>query len=270
MNKTCVNIACGDSYLESWLNFDYAPCAASIKYANLLNRLPVADNSANVVYCSHFLEHIPHNLATQFLVECFRITRTGGRLRLVLPDWEELCNTYVSLRRGAQHDRADFLILEMLDQCVRRNPGGDLGAYYEHLQSAKNNMLIDFVRERTGHDLLPVANSTQRSNWVRFVNNSKKIRGKLEQFYTRVLVSMLPMAFRRQNISFTSVGEKHAWMYDFYSLERLLHQVGFIDVHRMSATTSNIPDFPFQPLDVTLDGQPRKGAESMYIEAVKP
>jgi hypothetical protein len=59
-------------------------------------------------------------------------------------------------------------------------------------------------------------------------------------------------------------------MYDYYSLESLLRQVGFIDVQRMSATTSNIPDFPFQPLDINHDGLPRKGVESMYIEAVKP
>ncbi len=272
MKKTYVNIACGDSYIDDWFNFDFAPCTSEVKYANLLGRLPLADGSANVVYSSHFIEHIPRDLVLMFLTECLRITQSGGRLRLVLPDWEDLCSTYLALRHEAKHEQANFVMLEMLDQCVRRTSGGELGKYYVRLQTnlAERGSLANFVKMRTGHDCCSVVSSTSVVEQSQLCNNLKKVVGKLEGLYISALVSLLPSAFRQQNVSLAKVGEKHAWMYDYYSLESLLRQVGFIDVQRMSATTSNILDFPFQPLDINHNGLPRKGVESMYIEAVKP
>jgi len=273
MKKICVNLACGDTYLNNWLNFDFVPHSATVKQANLLSRLPLADNSADVVYSSHFLEHIPRDLVAGFLAECHRITKVGGSLRLVLPDWEELCSTYLSLRRagGRAHEQADFLLLEMLDQCVRRVSCGELGACYTRLQAhpEQNRSLIDFIRLRTGYDLTLPINLQQSGRFSRLLKNPQKILGKLEQLYVRFILALLPSAFRHQNVSLTSVGEKHAWMYDFYTVEKLLLQVGFTDVQSMTASRSNILDFPFNPLDLAIDGQPRKGKESMYIEAIK-
>lgn len=269
-----VNIGCGDVYVEGWKNYDYMPHSFHVSQADLLGRLPLSDAQADVVYSSHFIEHIPRELVSGFISECFRITKSGSVLRLVLPDWEELCDTYLSLRRsgGEQHERADFLMLEMLDQCVRRVSGGELAAYYERLTSepGEHREMIEFVRQRTGHDLHAPTRTLPGSRWSRLIKNPKKILNKLEQFYIKGIVSLLPSTFRQQNVSLTGVGEKHAWMYDFHTIECLLLLAGFKDVRRMSATTSAIPDFPFEPLDVNADGLPRKGAESMYLEAIKP
>ncbi|MGZ5191826.1 MAG: class I SAM-dependent methyltransferase, partial [Flavisolibacter sp.] len=62
----------------------------------MLECLPVPDSTATVVYSSHFLEHIPRDQVTSFLAECYRIIKSGGRLRLVLPDWEILCSVYLT------------------------------------------------------------------------------------------------------------------------------------------------------------------------------
>jgi hypothetical protein len=80
---------------------------------------------------------------------------------------------------------------------------------------------------------------------------------------------LLPSAFREQNLSFATVGEKHAWLYDEHLLSSLLKKSGFAQVVRMSFDTTSIPNFPLQPLDVSADGNPRKGKESMYLEAFK-
>jgi predicted SAM-dependent methyltransferase len=66
MQQIKVNIACGDSFVEEWLNFDYAPYSRVVKKANLLSKLPVANEKASVVYSSHFLEHVPKELAAGF------------------------------------------------------------------------------------------------------------------------------------------------------------------------------------------------------------
>lgn len=96
------------------------------------------------------------------------------------------------------------------------------------------------------------------------------IWNRFERFYIRAVLGLLPPAFRKQNVSTATVGERHAWLYDFYSVEKLLRKAGFVEIRRVSPTTSSIPGFPFFPLDVYEDGSPRKGVESMYVEATKP
>ena len=272
MKKTTrINIACGDSYVDGWLNFDYAPHSSAVAKTNLLGRLPLSDNEAEVVYSSHFFEHVPRSLVDSFLSECFRITKPRGRLRLVLPDFEEMCTTYLATRANGDHDKADFLTLEMLDQCVRMAPGGELGDFYAQLEASptRHVEMIEFVRQRTGHTLQPVALYTG-GRWARMLRNPARLLGRLERLYCGLVVGLLPIAFRRQNVSLADVGERHAWIYDFHSVEQLLKRVGFVNVERVTSSTSNIVDFPFYPLDVTKEGLPRKGLESMYIEAVKP
>jgi SAM-dependent methyltransferase len=266
-----INIACGDSYVEGWQNFDYAPHSSWVRQANLLGRLPVSDSSSDIVYSSHFIEHIPKSLVVHFISESFRITKSGGKLRLVLPDWEELCGAYLACRQSGAHAKADFLMLEMLDQCVRVRPGGELGQFYTRLQAPdQQESMVEYVRERTGHVILPASENVDGHSWRRAFKNLKNIHGRFERLYCKMVLAFLPAAFKDQNVSFSSVGERHAWMYDFHSVERLLREVGFAHVRKMSATTSMISDFPFFPLDLTQDGRPRKGVESMYIEAIKP
>lgn len=271
LNPEYINIACGDSYIDGWRNFDYAPHSSAVTRANLLSKLPLADSEAEVVYSSHFIEHIPRDLLASFLSECFRIIKSGGRLRLVLPDLEEMCGAYLSARGRGEHDKADFLILEMLDQCVRVEIGGELGDFYARLQSspAQHGEMIEFVRKRTGHEFQSIS-SSMKGDWGRVFENPAQILGKFERLYCRAILALLPSAFRRQNVSFGSVGERHTWIYDFHTISQHLKQAGFVHIERVTSSTSNIVDFPFYPLDVTREGQPRKGLESMYIEARKP
>lgn len=266
-----INLACGNTYIKNWLNFDLVPLSNTVKRANLLNKIPTADSIAEVVYSSHFIEHIPRKLVNNFLEECYRITKKSGFIRLVLPDWEEMCGTYLSLRKMGKHKKADFLMLEMLDQCVRRKSGGEMGRYFDSLKSSpsENKEMIDYVYKRTGQDLLIQNNITKRNGFSSNVRDFRNLLSKVLKLYYHTVLKLLPSSFRKLNVSLTDIGEKHAWMYDFYTLEKLLISAGFKDVKRMSATTSNINDFPFYPLDITHDGTPRKGAQSMYIEAVK-
>jgi hypothetical protein len=67
-----------------------------------------------------------------------------------------------------------------------------------------------------------------------------------------------------------AVGERHHWLWDFHQLEDVLQKTGFIEITRWDSKTSAIKDFPFMPLDINHNGQARKGAESMYVEAYKP
>jgi SAM-dependent methyltransferase len=155
--KSKVNLACGSAFVagDGWTNLDYAAANEHVLRANLLGRLPLPDDGAALVYCSHFLEHIPRSQVVGFLAECFRVLAPGGTLRLVLPDLENLCRAYLEHRERGEHDKADFVVLEMVDQCVRRTSGGELGRFYGQLRSdpATYAEMMAFVRDRTGEDL---------------------------------------------------------------------------------------------------------------------
>jgi hypothetical protein len=66
------------------------------------------------------------------------------------------------------------------------------------------------------------------------------------------------------------MGERHHWLYDAYQLHQLLVAAGFESIKQCTATSSRFIGFPFHPLDVAADGRPRKGIETLFIEAQKP
>jgi len=196
-------------------------------------------------------------------------------VRLVLPDLENMVNSYVNLRKLGDHQKADFLVLEMIHQCVRNIAGGQLGVFYSNVKNHPDQYksMIEFIRERTGEDLTGYG-FQQKPNYNFFSKNVTSILGaivrRIQRYWIKIVILALPSAFRDQNVRLEGIGERHHWVWDFYSLKKVLDAVGFVDVKRVSANTSIIKDFPFYLLDVDDKGKPRKGAESMYIEATKP
>lgn len=64
-----LNIACGDTFVEDecWTNIDFTSHSPKIRKANILNGLPYKDNTFDVIYSSHFIEHIPIDSVELFL-----------------------------------------------------------------------------------------------------------------------------------------------------------------------------------------------------------
>lgn len=277
MKSNYINLACGPIFIENsnWINLDYISSSKSVKKVNLLQRLPFNQGTAELVYSSHFLEHIPYSKVKDFLSEILRILKPGGVIRIVLPDLEEMANNYLIFRRQGHHKKANFLVLEMIDQCVRNVSGGELGFFYKKIRKNKDKYkdMAEFIRERTGEDLMKPT-SSELNNYTLFSEKLKYILSgilrRIEKYWIKIVVLALPSNFRTQNISFAEIGEKHHWVWDFYTLKQSLELVGFTDVKRVSAQTSVIKNFPFFPLDIDDKNNPRKGLESMYIEAIKP
>jgi SAM-dependent methyltransferase len=273
MGKLYLNIACGNSFVEddSWLNLDFAPASPAVKPANLLGRLPCPDNSLKLVYSSHFLEHIPYSGVNKFLSECYRVLAKGGVIRLVVPDLENICREYLRCRDLGEHEKANFCIIELLDQCVRTKVGGRLGEYLNMLKQNPTEYapMIEYVKNRTGDDVLNSPSIMSLPPRPMLDKVKHKISQKLLSTRIHLLTSLLPSAFRQQNVSFASVGEKHAWMWDFYTLSEKLAEVRFRDIQKVGFDSSRTAEFPLIPLDMNPDGTPRKGHSSLYVEAVK-
>ena len=95
---------------------------------NLTRGIPYPDAAFDVVYHSHVLEHIDREHAPGFLVECLRVLKPGGVLRVVVPDLEQSARSYVRLMdrpmAGIVPAEHHFVTEEMFDQMVRRIPKG--------------------------------------------------------------------------------------------------------------------------------------------------
>jgi SAM-dependent methyltransferase len=64
-------------------------------------------------------------------------------------------------------------------------------------------------------------------------------------------------------------GTLHRWMYDRFSLERLLRQAGFGDIVTLDHRASRIPGWESFRLDIEGDGSAYKPG-SLYVEATRP
>jgi predicted SAM-dependent methyltransferase len=262
-----LNVACGDIFVVSnlWENCDFAPKTNEVNQVDILSGLPYEDNTFDVVYCSHFIEHIPKSRILDFLQECNRVTKPNGLIRLVLPDFENIAREYLYNIEQGNESFAEFNIIEMIDQCTRVKSGGEMVKYFR--QSADVN-LQEYVKLRTGHE--PNSDHIDSSIFMRLKRaNFKKVKYKVQRIYSRILIELLPSWFKVNHISMTETGEKHFWVYDFHTIKNILQNSGYFLILRKNAYESSNPEFPIYPLDIDSYNQSRKGELSMYIEAVK-
>ena len=109
-----------------------------------------------------------------------------------------------------------------------------------------------------------VSGLLHKEKWRRRIGS---LRENVAGWLVRVIAGNA--AFRNfQTGLFRSRGEVHQWMYDRYSLKRLLEQVGFKNVKVCTANESRIPGYEKYSLD-SENGVIRK-PDSLYMEASKP
>lgn len=129
MNR--VNMGCGITPIKDWINYDNykrflfptnklfvgfidkiglldevqkdyieAKIKGKIKRVNILGKIPLKNNSMQVVYSSHVIEHLDRTEVSKFLSESFRILEHRGIFRLVTPDLEKLAKAYIKHGNG--------------------------------------------------------------------------------------------------------------------------------------------------------------------------
>ena len=65
-----------------------------IAYGDATKGLPLQDETVDVLYSSHMLEHLDRNEASMFLKEAFRVLRPGGVIRIAVPDLKKQVKKY--------------------------------------------------------------------------------------------------------------------------------------------------------------------------------
>lgn len=121
-----VNIDCGQTPTPGWLNYDNSlsvrlaryPLLATvveklgllgddskrfisfarnsdIAWADATRRIPLPDNSIEVIYTSHMLEHLDRVEAKLFLQEAYRVLAPNGIIRIAVPDLKKIVEKYI-------------------------------------------------------------------------------------------------------------------------------------------------------------------------------
>ena len=109
------HLGCGGVIANNYINIDFLdvffnqtlqsnavysiPDAGNNAYFlkhNLQLGIPIQSNQLDTVYHSHFLEHLNDQDGRHFIEECFRVLKSGGVMRFLVPDLELWSRNYIN------------------------------------------------------------------------------------------------------------------------------------------------------------------------------
>lgn len=279
-----LNLGCGNHFHKDWINVDFVSKSENVKACNLLNGIPFENESVDVVYHSHVLEHFSKTDGVSFLKECFRVLNNDGIIRIAVPNLETIVKEYlVNLELAIKGDEEakynyEWIKLELFDQMVRNESGGEMKTYLYQKKLANEDYVYkriglegETIRESFLNKQTPIHNEINKTQSK--ASNLKLVLKKIK----RIIIKILKI--KRKNIltahqsealkigQFRLGGEIHQWMYDRYSLSELLRKVGFTEIKVCNAFKSEIQNWETYELDV-IKGEVRK-PDSLFIEAKK-
>lgn len=115
MRDLYVQYGSGFTAPEGWLSFDSSPTLRferlpvigrlytknaarfpeAVRYGDIVKGLPLPPESCRGIYCSHVLEHLSRDDFDVALRNTRALLQPGGTFRLVLPDLEQLVQSYL-------------------------------------------------------------------------------------------------------------------------------------------------------------------------------
>ncbi len=115
-----LHLGCGSRFIPGFFHID-AQAAPHINHVGLVQDLSfIPDNTVELIYASHILEHFGRSEFVDVLQEWKRVLRPGGTLRLAVPDFAACAKLYyeqglkdgltglIGLVSGGQRDCYDF------------------------------------------------------------------------------------------------------------------------------------------------------------------
>lgn len=123
----------------------------NIMLHDLRRGIPFEDDSVDVVYHSHLLEHLDKDVGEEFLTEARRVLKPGGVHRIVVPDLEVRVRRYLKHLDEVNSDQADpathdDYIEEILEQSVRREAVGT--SRQNRVRRRIENLILGDARSR--------------------------------------------------------------------------------------------------------------------------
>jgi predicted SAM-dependent methyltransferase len=146
---------------QGWTILDVNPGPHVDHVGNCKDLSFLKDESCSEIYASHVLEHLGYNGELQAALKGFhRVLRTGGRVRVSVPDLEVLCRLF--LHPGLPLDRR-FHVMRMMF-------GGRTDAHDIHYSGLTFEFLGTFMAEAGFRDIkrVPEFNEFKDTSSLRF------------------------------------------------------------------------------------------------------
>lgn len=278
--KKYLNLGCGNRYHPDWINIDIVARSPEVIQNDLSRGIPLPNKSCDVVYHAAMLEHLRRSDAKKFLIECYRVLKPLGIIRVGVPDLEKICKLYLSTLseaingEGKTDSDYDWIMLELFDQIVREKSGGDMLKYLQQDPLPNEAFVYERIGEE-GRQLVKALHGHDDRRGHSFPDFLHKLRRGFRYLpyaaKNYVLQWILGCQDKRalEIGRFRLAGEVHQWMYDRYSLARLLRLSGFHEPQLQDANTSRVPNWTSFHLDTLPDGQVIK-PDLFFMEATKP
>ncbi len=101
-NRRFYNVGAGGFYHRYWTNVDYESDWYRVRHKHPFLKydltsnepLPIETASAELIYSSHTVEHVPDEADARFFTESYRALVPGGVLRLTMPDFDRALKAY--------------------------------------------------------------------------------------------------------------------------------------------------------------------------------
>ena len=271
-----LNLGCGNRSNKEWTNLDFCSSSSDVIAFDLRKGIPFENETFDVVYHSHVIEHFTRKEAPFFLSECYRVLKQDGILRIAFPDLEQIVLNYIRLLEEMRQNKREFaddynwIMLELFDQTVRNSSGGEMAEYF--IKESLPNQ--EFVLSRCGVEAKNLISwgkkqfenkvSDKKSNRHRLIRKFKNVFSR-EFIIKRLLGNEYTLL---QVGRFRMKGEVHQWMYDSYSMMELLNYAGFRNIVIRDAFNSYVENWKEYHLDTEPDGSIYK-PDSAYIEGQK-
>ncbi len=92
-----LHIGCGNRYIPGFIHIDVRKLP-HVDYVTSADKLDMfEDNSADLIYSCHMLEHLRKDELESVLKEWQRVLKSGGVLRVAVPDFEKVAEVYLKM-----------------------------------------------------------------------------------------------------------------------------------------------------------------------------
>jgi ubiquinone/menaquinone biosynthesis C-methylase UbiE len=140
-----VQYGCGLSAPKEWINFDASPTLRiqkipilkyifqnkmntffpiNVLYGNILKGLPIKAEICDGVYCSHVLEHLSLQDIRIALKNTYKILKSDGIFRCVVPDLEYYAREYIHSLEKGDYLAGNHFIFRNMQLSFEKRPTG--------------------------------------------------------------------------------------------------------------------------------------------------
>ena len=121
-----LHLGCSRESRKGWLPTDLVPQSSNVIYLDASDQLPFEDYTFDYIYCEHMIEHINYFQAKKMLIECFRILKSGGKIRIATPDLDK----YLSLIIEKNNSNNKSIINFYMNKLFTKYPNNENSVFH--------------------------------------------------------------------------------------------------------------------------------------------